>query len=223
MTSVLSLMMLGTLWAEPAAAAPVIGAYCEPGKGCPACALPGTREEVAKALGFEKLPAGAILRFHEFEPGFWGGEPVTGISVEELDRALGGDGRSPLPSCADRPELPKAHRPLDGSWKLTPSAGTLSYCAEGSQSPYAEAMPPETMRLTWARPFLGQVRQESEMIQTGPNFFRRAVIQSDRNASQTMHVESPRRIHVTTVLSQPQPGFPGCQVQFEMYLDYLGP
>ena len=63
--------------------------------------------------------------------------------------------------------------------------------------------------------------EEGEMIQTGPNNFRRAVILSDRNATQALHVESPRRLHVTTVLSQPQPDHPGCQVQFEMHFDYL--
>lgn len=223
MISVLSVLLLGTLWAEPAATAPVIGAYCEPGKGCPACVLPGTRAEVAKALSFESLPERAILRFHEFEPGFWGGEPVTGIGVEELDRALGGSGRGPLPSCADRPELPNTRRPLDGTWKLTPSPGKLSYCGPGSTSVFTEAMPSQTLRITWSRPFLGAVGQEGDMIQTGPNNFRRAVIQSDRNSTQSLHVESPRRLHVTTVMSQPQPEHPGCQVQFEMHLDYQGP
>ena len=223
MNSVLRGMLLSTLLAGPAAAEPVIGAYCEPGKGCPACVLPGTREEVAKALSFEKLPETAFLRFYEFEPGFWGGEPVTGISVEELDRALGGSGRGPLPTCADRPELPNTQRPLDGAWKVTQSPGDLSYCAPGTTSELTEAIESQTMRMAWARPFLGKFGPEGEMIQTGPNNFRHAVIQSDRYVTYALHVESPRRLHVTTVVSQPQPEYPGCQIQVEIYLDYLGP
>lgn len=152
----------------------MLAAYCVAGKGCHACVLPYSHHSVILAAGLENVEPGDVLLVSSRE-GEWNPRTRRGISTWELGIEFGGPGRDLLRSCYDRPALPGAIQPRDGTWEITPSEIRVENCPAAVEQQVKQQDKVQQAALRFRRPFLGALSPEApEMVQLSPNAFRMA-------------------------------------------------
>lgn len=147
-------------------------AYCEQGKGCHSCLLPHSHRRVGAAIQRPDVQPGDILTV---VPGNleWTRSLRRESSTWALSIAFGGPGRDLLGDCHERPPLPGAIQPRDGTWTVANSEFEAQRCPDDGVAMRDALMAGGTVALSFRAPFQGALAPEMPpMIQTGPNDFR---------------------------------------------------